>query len=614
MAYAESTIGGSAGGSFRVWVNSIRTYDGSPAENYENWRCEGGINRVSTSGGPIYNNYNQATFLVQLGINGMAVSGNFNYSFSTATGGKVAWGTGTTTAYRDSAGNGFGFTSRTDVNLQNAPYLTSGWVQSSDGLITRYRHASLTALSMDSGGIPATDEGPMWLEFSNPGGAAVDAFIDAPSGRVYTSASGIGSRYNFDFTGGLPAALQASSPNSNTFNINIGVHDNVGGDNWDYRTRTVTIKNDTGQANPTFSNFTYLDTNSTTSTVTGDNQVLIRGRSTLSTTVSTANKATPNKYATMSSYTFLLGAYSQSAAYSSSSNVVQNMGTVSVTGSQNLSVRAVDSRGNSTTVTKPVTILPYGIPSFASSIAVQYSNGYDETGGLTVSNLASAFAAVSPLTLNGVNKNDVNTTTGLQFDISKGSNTSYSGSWSDITTSLASNGYVTTNLTTLASDILTRLNALGADNTVRWYIKFKLVDKLDTSYYETYIDIGRPIFRIGTDGILYHQEYPLSNPIVRSTATTSSLAINTQLQGTRRFTALATSLNIGVPTNPYDGQRIMYCIRDNGIPRALTWDPIFVPIGVSLPTGTVPNKWMYVGTVYNADAAAWHVIAVNMQA
>lgn len=614
MAYAESTIGGTYGNSFRVWVNSIRTYDGSPAENFEEWRVEGGINRVSATGNPIWSD--GASYTTQLGLNGVAVSSGFTYNFDTTLGTKVSWGSGATRVYRDAAGNGFGFTSRTDVNLNNAAGgLTTGWVASSDGLITRYRHASLSALSPDQGGIPFTDEGPAWVENYNPGGAAVDAFIEINGSRVYTSGSGIGGHFDYPFDATLSAAIQAASPNSNAYTVRIGVHDNVGGDSWDYRDRTGTIKNDTGQADPTFANFSYLDTNPTTVAVTGSDQVLIQNRSTLQATVSTANKASANKLATMSSYTFLIGAYSQSAPWSNTAAVVQNVGTVNVTGTQNLSVRAVDSRGNSKTVTKPVTVLPYSLPIWYQAMTVKYVNDFDATGGLTVSLLSgTTLGAIAPMPLNGVNKNSVNATSGVQWDISKGNNTSYSGTWKNIASTTAANGYINISPTTLATDILNAMNVLGADNTVRYYIKFKITDVLDSNTFETYIDIGRPIFRIGTDNVLYYREFPLSNPVVLSNTSAASITPDVALSGTFKFTALAGPITINAPINPFDGKRIMFIFKDNGTARGITWNAIFKNVGANMPLATIPNKTVVVGAIYDAAETKWHIVAVSQEA
>lgn len=513
MAYAESTVGGTYGGSFRVWVNSIRTYDGGPNENFEEWRAEGGLNRVSTSGGHIWDGYNESTFTLQLGLNGMAASGRYSYDFGGGTGRMLAWGTGTTRVYRDGAGNGFGFTSRMDINLTNSPYLTSGWVQSSDGLVTRPRHLVLTALSMDAGGIPFTDEGPAWLEFANPSGQQADAFIDVYGyGRAVTNTF-VGSRHNFNFAGGLPAIIQQASPNSNTYDINIGVIDHVGGgDTYDYRVRSGTIKNDTGQANPTFSDFDYLDTNSATVTVTGSNQYLVQGKSTLQVNIPTAKKATPNKYATMQSYNTIIGGYVNNLAYSSGSTVTDNIGVISdVTGNQNLVVRAVDSRTNSTPVYKNVFIVPYASPAFVPSLSIGYTNNYDNTAGLTITAANSpTIASISPMTIATIDKNAVNTSSGVKFDISKSNNTTYTGTKVNVAiTQTAGTGDIQATIATLQTAILTKMNGMGADNTVRWYIKFEITDKLETKTFETFVDVGKAIFRIGVDGYVYNQEQPI---------------------------------------------------------------------------------------------------------
>ncbi len=515
MAYAESTIGGSMGGSFRVYVNSIRTRQGDASNNTEDWHCDGGINRVSTSGGHVWNNFNSSTYTIQLGMNGMATSGNFSYD-STGNGNVLSRGTGTTTVGRDGAGNGFGFTSRTDVNMNNSPYLTSGWVQSSDSVATVPRHAVLTAISTDAGGIPFTDEGPAWIEFNNPSNAAVSAFIDVLGyGRAVTTGA-VGSRYNYDFSSTLPGIIQAAVPNSNNYQINIGTLDHVGGgDTYDYRVRDGTIKNDTGQANPTFSNYTYLDTNSTTTAITGNNQYLVQGLSTLEVTVSSGNAATTNKHANRGTYNFTIGAYSQSATWPSTGNVVQTIGTVSdVTGVQSLGVSAVDARGNQKTVSKNVTVLPYQAPGFYGGLDVYYTNEFDYTGGITVDLFNNVtIASVSPLTISSVDKNFVVTSpSGLTFDISKNDNSHYTGTpvAVAITNATDHSGYVNAVESTLAGQILTKMAGMGHDNTTKWFITFSVTDKFQTKSYTVTIDIGRPIMRIGNDGHLYHNEIEMS--------------------------------------------------------------------------------------------------------
>lgn len=302
--------------------------------------------------------------------------------------------------------------------------------------------------------------------------------------------------------------MQNASPNSNTNTLRIGIHDALGGDSWDFRDRTYTIKNDTGQANPTFTNFTYLDTNSATVAVTGSNQVLIQGKSTLQTTVSVANKATANKGATMVNYLYSIGGYSDSAAWSNTVDVVKTIGTISdVSGDQTLNIRAIDSRGNGKTVTKNVTVLPYTSPGFYNNFDIKYANDFDVSDGIALTLFdTDVIGSIAPMTLTSTDKNAVTPVTGIRFDMRKDTG-SYTGTWTNVAfTQEAGTGLVRVTPATLATQIETKMNGMTANNTVRWYVLFEIQDKLETQYYTVEIDVGEPFFRIGSDGRLYYKE------------------------------------------------------------------------------------------------------------
>lgn len=68
---------------------------------------------------------------------------------------------------------------------------------------------------------------------------------------------------------------------------------------------------------------------------------------------------------------------------------------------------------------------------------------------------------------------------------------------------------------------------------------------------------------------------------------------------------------------PDDGQKIVFRLKDNGTPRTLSWTTgspkSFRAIGVTLPTTTVANKWLYVGCVYNNLDSRWDVVAVAQE-
>ena len=98
-------------------------------------------------------------------------------------------------------------------------------------------------------------------------------------------------------------------------------------------------------ANPTFNDFDYEDINSKTIALTGNSNKIVKGYSTLKVTIPVENKATGQKGATISGYN--IGNYS--VAYSDTTNVVKEIPNYS---SENIVVSAVDSRGNSKSITK----------------------------------------------------------------------------------------------------------------------------------------------------------------------------------------------------------------------------------------------------------------------
>lgn len=510
MAYAESTIGGSMGGQFRCWVNSIRTHDGNQADNTEDWRVEGGVKRV-TSGSRVWNNYNQATFTIQLGMNGVATSGNFNYD-TTGAGNIGAWGTGATKVSRSSAGTGFGFQSRTDINMSNSPYLTSGWVTSNDSVQTKPRYGDIDVITGTPAGALTDETTSIFVDWHKYVGTAHIWFrLDLINNSDATHHK-IGMSDPYTWTG-WQSWLKTSMVNTNSTTLYIYYGDDLDSngsvDRWDTpNTYTITIKNDTGQANPTFVDFDYLDVDSAAVAVTGSNQVLIQGKSDLEVNVDSTDKATANKSANMVSYTFSIGGYSQSEPWSNTVDVPKDIGIISdVTGDQTLNVRAIDSRGNGTTVTKNVTILPYFSPGFYNNLDVKYANDFDNDDGIALTLFdTDVIGTIAPMTLSGTDKNAVTPTTGLRFDMAKDTG-SFTGTWTNIAFTTDTNtGLVNVTPATLATQIETKMNGMGADNTVRWYVLFQIVDKLETQYYTVEIDVGRPFFRIGADGRLYYKE------------------------------------------------------------------------------------------------------------
>lgn len=134
-----------------------------------------------------------------------------------------------------------------------------------------------------------------------------------------------------------------------------------------YKNVVFTVSN----SNPTFKNFTYEDTNSKTISLTGSNQILVNGYSNVKGIVSVANKATAINSATMSNYKLLIGNKSNTVNYSSSSDVSLNINNVN---SGKIQMYAIDSRGNSTELTKNATIKNYSDIKIISLAALRENN------------------------------------------------------------------------------------------------------------------------------------------------------------------------------------------------------------------------------------------------
>lgn len=95
-------------------------------------------------------------------------------------------------------------------------------------------------------------------------------------------------------------------------------------------------------------------------------------------------------------------------------------------------------------------------------------------------------------------------------------------------------------------------------------------------------------------------------PAVRRNGTTSSATPTPDVDTTDLYslTALAEAAEFGAPTGtPYNGQKLMIRIKDNGTARALTWNAAYVAGGTALPSTTVLSKILHVGFVYNTDNA-----------
>lgn len=103
-------------------------------------------------------------------------------------------------------------------------------------------------------------------------------------------------------------------------------------------------------------------------------------------------------------------------------------------------------------------------------------------------------------------------------------------------------------------------------------------------------------------------------PRVGSVSTGVTLTPNADTQDQFNVTSLGTAATIAAPSGtPVDGQKLILRILDDNSQRTLTWDTIYKPTGVVLPSSTLAGKTLYVLCIYNASAAKWDVVSVAQE-
>lgn len=245
-----------------------------------------------------------------------------------------------------------------DGNLSGYAYATftkggtSNYAPNTGGVNTDW--TALTSIARKANVTSAndfTDEQNPSMKFSNPGGFTMNVWLEPnPNGThlcVRNNISNTGT-YTWTLTEEERNQLRAACT-GNSCKVRYGIYTIIGSNTYSsYVDKTMTIVN----GNPTFDNFTFADVNSTTTALTGNNQYSVNGYSNIKVTISTTNKATANKQATMSKYRFTCGTKSKDITYSDSASVT---GQINAVPSGTFNVYAIDSRNNSKLVTKLAT-------------------------------------------------------------------------------------------------------------------------------------------------------------------------------------------------------------------------------------------------------------------
>ena len=199
------------------------------------------------------------------------------------------------------------------------------------------------------------------------------------AGQQIREATGVGTSYAWTPTATEIAAEYAATPNSNSAAAQATI--------WCYHygkligtaTASGTATVDPAAAAPVFSGFSFADTRPETVALTGDNQTLVAGESTLKVTIPAAQAASSTTSATIKQYILYCGGATASAAFAASDVSIQLTGA----SSGSIRVAAVDSRGNQTIVERLASLVAY-TPPRVTQMQLRRDNNVDNKTKLAV--------------------------------------------------------------------------------------------------------------------------------------------------------------------------------------------------------------------------------------
>lgn len=301
------------------------------------------------------------------------------------------------------------------------------------------------------------DEQNPLFTYTNPANASLSCWLEPnPNGTHYAERtfSGTGGQYVWNLTDAERNQLRACCTNSNSCPCRIGLISTIGQSTFtSYIDVTMSIVN----ANPTIELVTYRDTNTDTTNITGDDELLVQGISYLQFQIYGVGAL---KGATLSTLSIDINGDVTTKPFTGTeiASATVNYGEVNVANDINAILTFTDSRGNSTNYTVPLTMLSYDLPT--AIITCQRQNNYYTETDINVN------ADYSSLD----NKNQIT----IQYQYKK--TTDPDTEWST--------------LASLQDNVTTTFNI---DNTYAWNVRVILTDLLGSTTYNLFVDKGTPI-------------------------------------------------------------------------------------------------------------------------
>ena len=321
------------------------------------------------------------------------------------------------------------------------------------------------------------------IKWTNPSGASISLKLcKTDNTQVISYGTVTGTSKSITPTA---STIYALIPKANSITLRYVITTTANGESYThYKNVVFTVTN----SNPTFTNCTYEDRGSVSTVLTGNNQTVINGYNSLYVTISTANKAVAKNSATMSKYRLVCGNQSVEASYSSSAEVVLKLSHVT---SMTFVVYAIDSRGNSTAVTKSVaTWKNYFNPAITVGVA-ERTEQVNEAVQLTFSGKIwnGNF---------GAEQNAIKTCT---YKYKKTSASSYTTGTTKIVPTISGNTFSVSLL--IEGD--SGANGFKISNS--YNIQITLADRIRTITYDIILSAGSPAIAIGQGGVCFGGAY-----------------------------------------------------------------------------------------------------------
>ncbi len=158
-------------------------------------------------------------------------------------------------------------------------------------------------------------------------------------------------------------------------------------------TCTCTIRTSQANSGPSISGFTFVDSYSTTTAITDNDQVLIQDYSRLTVTPGTA---AARNGASIVSYSAVCSGVTKS----NTTGAALSLGTIGTSGTRDITLTVTDSRGYTASVTQSVTVVPYSKPR-VSSVSLRRTNDIETEMQLVFN------GSISPITVDGTQKNSL---------------------------------------------------------------------------------------------------------------------------------------------------------------------------------------------------------------